>query len=99
MGPLIYYGIPMHLIRLHGDILRTYRRRGSRLHGDILRTYRRRGSNELLLDGNNYQDSNYKKMEVSHVKRVYFEFYDHTYTGDFSPKNPQYSFTSKALGR
>ena len=53
----------MHLICLHGLILRNIGGGGER-----------GGSNELLLDGNNYQDSNYTewKLVMSNVSILNF---------------------------
>ena len=79
----------MHLIRLHGAILRTYRKR-----------MRGRGCNELFLDRNNYQNSNGTewKLVISNVSISNFITIP-TAMIFLRPKNPQYSCTSKELGR
>ena len=58
------------------------------------------GRNELLLDGNNYQDSNYTewKLVMSNMAISNFETIP-TPVIFLWLKKPQYTYTSKALGR
>ena len=74
--PFIFNGIPMLLIRLHGDFSINVSQEGG---GD--------GEGKITSRRIHISKFRFHRMEASGAKRIYFEFHDHTFIGEFSTDN------------